>query len=319
MEQRFCIYCGGILPETGQCPCFSQYTGNIDRNATWVQGRRAAVAEASAHSAPEHIDDLEDFELPPNVVVRERFTEDPTELYPEEAEVLFWDPPATGSGKKEAPPRRRSSFLGVLMQLPKLVWQQCTDFLPNGRRLIDTGDLRYGLAFMLLSLLLTAGSTLLYGLVHLEDFLLRWYVTGFMIPIFAFGFSYFFLLLTVKKFGGHIDEKGLITTVGLSSVLPSVLQLLSLLFSTLDGSGRVFQFFALLILVTWLFSLLALSFAAHRVGINLWTILLSVAFAFLAIVALRAIWLWFLTGHFHFAFYLPSSLYPGELYEAFLS
>lgn len=213
----------------------------------------------------------------------------------------------------------RGSILSVLRNIPGFLCEYCVNFLPYGRELARAGDLRYGLAFMLVSIALSAGSTMIYGMFHLDEFFLRWYVAGFMTPVIAFAASFAFVLVVMGRARSTASAKSIMVTVGLSSVFPSVLQFCSLILSTLDGDGKVFQFFALLILLTWLFSLFSLTFSIYRVKIGLGTLLLSVAFSFLAIVIIRAVWIWYLTGYSNFAFYLPSSLYPGELYESLVS
>lgn len=329
---RYCIFCGAPLVGDGPCPCISKYA----KTAPGTNSSPKTMVQRQADVTP--VDEAEtiDWEAWPDKKATEPskgrkpvfFDYDAEEPEPNSAaqppkpldEVKF----TQEEKEQNLDPRTeeqssRGSFSDVLRSIPSFLCAYCADYLPYGRNLARTGDLRYGLAFMLLSLALSGGSTVIYGIFHLEEFFLRWYVAGIMTPVICFAASFAYILAVMGGARNSASAKSIMVTVGLSSVFPSVLQFCSLILSTLDGDGKVFQFFALLILLTWLFSLFSLTFSIYRVKIGLGTLLLSVAFSFLAIVIIRAVWIWFLTGYSNFAFYLPSSLYPGELYEAFAS
>lgn len=193
------------------------------------------------------------------------------------------------------------------------------DFWVAGGDLARRGDGVYGIAFMVLSVLITALSTLIYGMLHLEEFMTRWLMTGIVVPVLTCGISFGFVGLVVGRGRATSTLSSVANTAGVSAIFPSTIQLAAVLLTIGDKSGKVFQFFALLIYMTWMLSLVLSIFSAHRIKVGLMTLVLMVLFAFLTLVLLRSVWVWFLTGHFRAALYLPTSLYPPELYEAFFS
>ena len=323
LMERYCIYCGKALPKVGNCPCLDQFS------------RISAEFD-------------EDMDLPdctPEVPATESV---PIDTYDEEPipAVSRKSAPVREENALEAPPpnpkkqsqkptthtatdTRKKAYQGRYVSAPdesiytgRVVYflpHYFRDFMGAGRSLANSGDGSCGINLMVLSLVITALSTLFYGWLHLEDFLLRWFFVGVLVPVFTFGLCFVFVGLVIGKKRTTATASSVLSTVGLSAIYPATLQLIAIIPSAMDKSGKVFQFFALLIFLTWLFSLYFTVFSVHRVKVKFPTLMITVIFAFLALVVLRTLWVWFLTGHMQFAFYLPTSLYPGELYEAFLS
>ena len=327
--ERYCIYCGKVMPKVGNCPCldqFSRISTEFEDEVELQDVAPEAEEDLSVMEAqiPEIETDSQDSydeepitarkplpiaeeaeETPPKV--RERSTKSATE--------------ATGAWKKAyqgryVSVRDESSYTDhVVHFLPRYF----RDFMGAGRSLAKSGDGTCGINLMFLSLVITALSTGLYAFLHLEESALRWFFVGMMVPTLTFGLCFVFVSLVIGQSRSSVSTSSVLNTVALSAIYPATLQLISAIPSAMDKSGKVFQFFALLIFLTWIFSLYFTVFSVHRVKVKFSTLVITVVFGFLALVVLRTLWVWFLTGHFQFAFYLPTSLYPGELYEAFLS
>lgn len=169
------------------------------------------------------------------------------------------------------------------------------------------------------SVILSAIGTLLFGTIHLEDFFVRWVVCGLMAPFLAYGGSLLFgslfaaLSPTVqerrKREETRLSFGELFSTVAVSSVFPNLLLLLTCVLSPMDRSMEIFQFFALLITLSWIVCLLFSLFTVYGGDFSLWGLLLTVAFVFFAFLGMRSLWVWYLTGDFRFSFYIPLSVF----------
>lgn len=183
---------------------------------------------------------------------------------------------------------------------------------PSRSRLSLGREGRVDLLWILVSVLASAIGTLIFGAMYLEDFLLRWVVVGVVTPMVAFGFSALYgWLLTGFPVGEGLSDRisSLLSGVALSARLPSVLLILSCFLSPLDKNMGVFQFFALLLVITWVVSLYHSLRSAYDGPFSKWTPLFTVAFAFLAFTTLRSLWVWFITGDFRFVLYIPLNIF----------
>ncbi len=199
-----------------------------------------------------------------------------------------------------------------------------SDYYRNpGKETIATAreqDVGVGLALTLISLCLSAFGALIFGALYLEDFLLRWVVCGIGAPILAYGFSLLYgRAFVALRLGGKNRENGkpgdsvtfreLFSVVTAASMLPNILLLLSCVLSPMDKDLRIFQFFALLLTLVWIVSLLFSLFTVYGGDLSVAGLILTVLFVFLAFVAMRTLWVWYLTGEFRFTFYVPLSVF----------
>ncbi len=181
-------------------------------------------------------------------------------------------------------------------------------------------DVGVGIILIIASVCLSTIGTLIFGITYLEDFFYRWIVSGAAMPILAYGFSLLFgklyvSLSSVKKMREQeinyrpVTFRELFAVVTVASVFPNLLLLLSCVISPMDKSLQTFQFFALLLTVAWILCLILSLFAVYGGGLSLGGLLLTVGFGFLAFVVMRAVWVWYLTGEFTFALYVPLSVF----------
>lgn len=179
-------------------------------------------------------------------------------------------------------------------------------------------DVWVGIFLILVSVMASALGTLLFGIIHLEDFFAPWIVCGFFVPLLTYGFGllygYFFARFSpVGKERGERGEKipfgELFATVTVSGVLPNLLLLLSGVIAPVDKSLKVFQFFALLITVCWLVCLIFSLFTVYGGGFSMGGMIITVIFVFLALLAMRCLWVWYLTGELGFSLYIPLSIF----------
>ena len=334
---RYCIYCGKTLSETGICTCLSRFSPLVE-----AETEEQVLQVEEAVSEPEIVPQEEyNYEVPEELVTEDMPEEPVAEEIPKRTveEKLPEEPVYSAPPRREAPKAREGAEGGWTPPyhgrfatrteaaepyyhsrgIGQFLTEYFGDFMGAGRKLASCGDSGYGFIFMLLSMIVTALSTLLYSVIHLDDFLVRWIFVGIMIPVVTFGLTFVFVVLVIGGGRESVSAGKILNTVGLSAIFPTTFQLITAIPSVIDKSGKVFQFSALLIYLVWIFSLYFTVFSAHRVKVRFRTLMITVAFAFLTLVTFRALWMWFLTDYMQFAFYLPTSLYPGELYEAFLS
>ena len=239
---------------------------------------------------------------------------------PEKAASVF---PAKDRQGKEAEKKRNEEKVDSA-NVPVRLFCFVSDYCMNPGKEIAAAarerDLAVGLVLMLLSVCLSALGTLIFGALYLEDFLLRWVTCGIIVPLLAYGFSLLYgkayvALSPVGKCRSKENPRGIGTFGELFSVIttasmgPNLILLLSCALSPLDKNLRLFQFFALLLTVVWIVSLLLTLFTVYGGEISLGGIILTVLFAFLAFVAMRTIWVWYLTGEFRFTLYVPLSVF----------
>ncbi len=181
-------------------------------------------------------------------------------------------------------------------------------------------DAAKGLLLIIVSVCLSSVGTLLFGVTYLENFFSRWVVSGFVMPIFAYGFSLLYGKLyvsldSVKAIRGQsinyrpVSFRELFTVVTVASAFPNLILLLSCVISPMDKSLETFQFFALLLTLAWILCLVLTLFSVYGGGLSLGSLLLTVCFGFFAFVIMRTVWVWYLTGEFTFALYIPLSVF----------
>ena len=307
---QFCTCCGKPLPITGICPCGK----NIPNSSPPYPSPSDNMWE-STPPAPQR--DTELYETPPKA-------ESNVENLPEEFEEEFYEEDFNESETAPPPTKARDSF-GVrqtISQLFNTLISYCKDPLGTCHALAQEPRLRSSLSLVVITFCLSAIGTLALGIMHLEDFFFRWFCVGFVAPAAAFGGSLLFALLLT-----HLEQRALLqesinippkpnlsvllSTIAASSIFPILLLAASALLSLIDDSLQLFQFFALLILITWVLSLILSLFSVCRIHFRPLTLFLSIGFLFLALVTMRPLWVWFLTGEFQFALYLPLGLFFG--------
>lgn len=181
-------------------------------------------------------------------------------------------------------------------------------------------DVAKGVLLILVSVCLSSAGTLLFGVTYLENFFSRWVVSGFAMPILAYGLSLLYGKLyvsldSVKAIRGQsinynpVSFRELFTVVTVASAFPNLILLLSCVLSPMDKSLETFQFFALLLTFAWILCLVLTLFSVYGGGLTLGSLLLTVCFGFFAFVIMRTVWVWYLTGEFTFALYIPLSVF----------
>ena len=233
---------------------------------------------------------------------------------PAEGRSRSAEPKREKRNQKEAPsynPLVRFSFL-------------VSDYYRDPGRTITEGaenrDLGVGLVAVFGTLSLSALGTLIFGAMYLEDFFLRWVAAGIVGPVLAYGISFLFGRVFVElspvgkirrsgKLKGPICSRELFAVVTTASVFPNHILLLSGVLSPMDKDLRLFQFFALLLTVAWIVSLLFSLFTVYGGGFSFGGLLLTVTFAFLVFVSMRTLWVWYLTGEFRFTFHIPLNIF----------
>lgn len=172
-----------------------------------------------------------------------------------------------------------------------------------------------GIIMVLASICLSSLGTFLFGSLYLEDFFWRWIVVGIVAPLMAYACSFLYgrlfiaLCGTGESVGTNVPVKGLFSAVTSSATFPNLLLLLSSVLSPMDRTLRIFQFFALLLVIAWIISLLFSLVSKYGLRFNIGAMILTIAFAFLALTTMRTIWVWYLVGEFDFALYLPLSVF----------
>ncbi len=180
----------------------------------------------------------------------------------------------------------------------------------------DRGRFAMGLATLLISVILSACGTLLFGLMYLEDFLWRWFAVGVFAPLMAYAFTFLYGWLFRRLGGGeraaHSTRSGmseLFSAITATAGIPNVLLLLTGLLAPMDKSLWIFQCFALLLTITWLASAVFSVVSKYPGACNRRTLLLTVLFVFLGFVTLRSLWVWYLVGEFRFALHIPLNIF----------
>lgn len=181
-------------------------------------------------------------------------------------------------------------------------------------------DVGIATVLLLTSIMLSTLGTLLFGYVHLEDFFAPWILCGILTPILAYGVSLLYGRLFVffnseagerrtKQEKEKLPFRELFPTVAVSSMFPNLLLLLSCILSPMDKSFGLFQFFALLITVSWVVSLIFSLFTVYGGKFSLGCLLFTVGFVFVALLTMRTLWVWYITGEFGFSLYIPLSIF----------
>ncbi len=226
------------------------------------------------------------------------------------------------SKEQEKPTRRESPTFTESAWLR--LYYFVNDYLKEPGRVVTAAarkrDAGIGVILILVTLCLSAIGTLLFGIMYLDDFFTRWIGCGFFAPILAYGLNllYGWLHITLGSARrerikdpsrGAITFRELFAAATVSSVLPTLLLFLSCFLAPLDKSMRIFQFFALLITVAWIVSLLFSMFTVYGGGFTIWNLLLAVVFVLFAFLIMRALWVWFIMGDFRFALHIPLSAF----------
>ena len=218
--------------------------------------------------------------------------------------------------RKDAPPQREGGLKNLSLFL--------SDYFTEPGKVVAAAarkrDVGIGTTMMVVSVILSALGTLFFGSVYLEDFFGRWIVCGILTPVLAYGlsllFGSLFAILSPLGRARRQSEEGeklpfgeLFATVVASSVLPNLLLLLSGLIAPMDRNLEIFQFFALLLTVSWVVCLIFSLFTVYGGGFSLGGLLLMIGFGLLAFLVMRALWVWYLTGEFAFSLYIPLSIF----------
>ncbi len=308
---RYCTVCGEIKGEDGFChnpQCGKEY-------------REAAPAPKRPIRLTERLKELRNAEQGPK--------EQPSEakeapFFPQETGVPEKDAPLREDetaeseeewayhvpwGESEAPPAPVGGESGAASRPTDLQWWRS---FPRAHR--ERGPLSEnlrGVLTLMTSVLFTSIGTLLFGFLYLEDFFMPWAVAT-LVPVAAYGFSFLYgwLFLLLGRGRQRTAPLGtellkLFRQVTSAGKLPNRLLLLTALLSPLDKTLGIFQFFALLLVLAWIISLLFHITGEYRSYCNGATMLLTLVFALLAFAATRATWVWYLTGEFRFALYIP--------------
>ena len=303
---RRCVLCGQYLDGNGTCP---DPNGKNHYRESVRSGDSASTGRPNIHL----VDRMPDENLP-----REQEAESTSPIPPFDEED--WDTPEE---ETEEEPTEESEPVEEETQVVK------TLFLVDRSRKVAhrvreelTG---YGHIFtIMVSVLLSAVGTLIFSAMHLEDWFSRWVITGILVPVAAYvaGMVFVWILTGLATEGATEARLQPARVLASAARLPNRLLVLTCLLSPLDQTMTVFQFFALLLTVAWV---VCLSYEAMRsllqstsaegtaplasgMGSKLVPVVV-IAFAFLALVSFRAIWVWYLTGEFQMTFHLPLSIF----------
>ena len=177
-------------------------------------------------------------------------------------------------------------------------------------------DIGVGIMLFLTTICLSAFGTLIFGTLYLDDFFARWLTTGIFVPVIAFVaallYGRLYVALSSRRrdpFGARVVFGELFSVVATSAVFPNLLLLLTGALAPMDKSMRIFQFFALLLAIAWILSLVFSLFTVYGCGFSFGGLLLTVIFGFFVFTMLRAVWVWFLTGDFTYALHIPFSIF----------
>ena len=152
------------------------------------------------------------------------------------------------------------------------------------------------MAFLLLTFVVNLLATLLPGLVldcvSSHEFFVHWLLTIVLGPAIAYGIGIgmVYALTSMSKLKAEFG--GVLSVVGVSSTLPMMLLAASMLLSLIDSNGRVLAFFAVVIVLAWLLSLLLAILQTYDIKINLMTILAVIGVFFVAVILCRTLWHW---------------------------
>ena len=205
-------------------------------------------------------------------------------------------------------PANPNGFAASLVKLPTMILDYIKDISGTTRRLNQQSNLNHGLAFLLLTFAVNLLATLLPGLVldcvSSYSFFVHWFVTILFGPAIAYGIGIgmIYALTAMNKI--KADFNGVLSVVGVSSTLPMALLALSMILSLVDPAGRVLAFFAMLIVLTWLLSLLVATLQTYDIKLNLLNLLVVIGVFFVAIILVRTLWIWFLGGNFELYLYM---------------
>ena len=308
--ENYCIFCGQDL-EKGRCTdpqCLSHQIRQRSRPQSQGWERPISLRERRRQVREREEAEYEQTEEPSR----------PIRIVPYE-EYDFRQEPSRPSGRVREREENHSG-LWSLLRLPFFV---CDYYRDPGKTLLKAArnrDWPMAVALFVVTVLLSCVGTLLFGVMYLEDFLERWLVCGVVTPVLAFAMSllygglFAFLSPASRERAGEglwkrISVGKLLPTVGVSSLLPGLLLLLSGVFAPMDKSLGVFQFFALAITLAWMISLLFSLFTVYGGGFSLSSLLLTVIFMVMAFLIMRTLWVWYLTEEWGFKFYIPLSIF----------
>ena len=317
--EKYCIFCGHLL-ENGECvnpQCSAKVDG--EERSSSVAGRKKPISleqwrrqryEADRQKTLRQEGEPEDEEE-----AKEEETE--AEQDPDDGEDQESEEETDGTSEKEMGGAFSPNILERLPCFLADYFRQPGRVVAAAVRRRDTG---VAAAMFLTSFLLSAIGTFLFGAVYLEDFFSRWIGGGFVAPLLAYGISLLFSrVFTASRSGqpergegeNHRDGsfRELFSLVGASAVIPNGILLLSCILGPLDGSLKLFQFFALLLTVAWMVCLLFSLFTVYGGVGSLGALLGIVAFVFLSFLLMRTLWVWYLTGVFRFSLHIPLSVF----------
>ncbi len=205
-------------------------------------------------------------------------------------------------------PTNPNGFAASLRKLPAMILDYLKDNAGTARSLNQQSNLNHGLAFLLLTFAVNLLATLLPGLVldcvSSFNFFVHWLITILLGPAIAYGIGIgmVYALTATNKIKAEFN--GVLSVVGVSSTLPMGLLALSMILSLVDPAGRVLAFFAMVIVLAWLLSVLAATLQTYDIKLNILNLLIVIGIFFVAIILVRTLWIWFLGGNFELYLYM---------------
>ena len=272
----FCMKCGRPLPESGVCEC----------------------------SQP--------VQQPYQPPVQQPYQQPYQQVYQTYQTYQTYQPYQQPNVEVPQKPVDPNGFVASLRQLPAMMLGYLKDSVGTSRRLSQQANRNHGLAFLLLTFVVNLLATLLPGLVldcvSSHEFFVHWLLTIVLGPAIAYGIGIgmVYALTSMSKLKAEFG--GVLSVVGVSSTLPMMLLAASMLLSLIDSNGRVLAFFAVVIVLAWLLSLLLAILQTYDIKINLMTILAVIGVFFVAVILCRTLWHWYLGGEFAIQLYICDTL-----------
>lgn len=266
----FCIKCGRPLPESGICDCGNQQT--------------VAPEQPVAPQPPYQ------------------------PVYQQPYQPVYQQPYQQPAQQPYQKPANPNGFAASLMKLPTMVLDYLKDNIATTRHLNQQSNLNHGLAFLLLTFCVNLLASLLPGLVldvvSPFNFFVHWFITILLGPALGYGIGIgmIYALTSMNKIKAEFN--GVLSVVGVSSTLPMALLAVSMILSLIDPYGRVLAFFAVIIVLAWLLSLLAATLQTYDIKLNLLNLLTVIGIFFVAIILIRTLWIWYLGGNFELYLYM---------------
>lgn len=155
------------------------------------------------------------------------------------------------------------------------------DPVAASRTALEKKDIAAGGITMAAAVLFTLLGTLFFVLIHdawyydFGDAVPAWIILSLFSPVIAYGATFGILFTLTKIAKINVDPVGLISAVGISSILPVALLAVSMLLSMI--APVVFEIMAVLIFAAWIVNVFTLIFQVLNIKMNVASILLLVA------------------------------------------